>query len=118
MVTLVTKILSIAILIGFSTLSASCVTYNECLQYEKGTLEYKNCVDLVREYNRVEYIETKLKPQLSACDRASGMPIWAYSSMKTKRMVQRGNYDALSIMDAHDYKGCCTGSFRECFNQY
>ncbi len=116
MVTLVTKILSIAILIGFSTLSASCVTYNECLQYERGTLEYKNCVDLVREYRRVEYIETKLKSQLNACDAASGMPVWAYSSMKTKRMVQRGNIDGLTIMEAHDYKGCCTSSAAECFN--
>ena len=92
-----------------------CVTYNECISYPEGSLEYKDCVAEAREYRRVEYIETTLKPQLYACEAARGFPIWQFTSMRTKRAVDKGNLDGLSRMDAQDYKGCCTQSISECF---
>lgn len=52
MVTLVTKLLSIIVIIGSTTLLTGCVTYNECINYPQGSLEYNNCADEVRAWRR------------------------------------------------------------------
>ena len=84
-----------------------CTTYEECIAYEDEAL--KVCNEIAREYARVDYLETVLKPSIAKCREMGGHSQWIYHgspSVRMQKAINNGQYNHLTKMEMRSW-GCC-----------
>ena len=91
---------------------AGCATvYPECAQYigdERDTCNYEE-----REYQRVEYLETVLKPKMAACLQHGGYLFLDNPTPALRRAMRTGDFSHLRRAEMIGVR-CCTGSLYAC----